>query len=117
MHRPSLAVMSGVYSLVAVRGLLFAVASLIVKHELYRAHRLQYLPHAGLVAPWCVDSSGTKDRNCVPCIGGQILNHWTTREILSLLIKRLMKSLLFGQEAFFRLCTLGYTPLRSKQRL
>ena len=34
MHRPSLAVMSGVYSLVAVRGLLIAVASLIVKHEL-----------------------------------------------------------------------------------
>ena len=82
-----------------------------------RAHRLQYLPHAGLVAPWHMESSGTRDWTCVPCISRQILNYWTTREILSLLIKRLMKSLLFGPEAFFRLCTLGYMPLKSKQRL
>ena len=26
-------------------------------------------------------SSLTRDRTCVPCIGRQILNHWTTREI------------------------------------
>ena len=26
-------------------------------------------------------SSPTKDRTCVPCIGRQIFNHWTTREV------------------------------------
>ena len=32
-----------------------------------------------LVAPWHVESSQTKDQTNVPCIGRQILNHWTTR--------------------------------------
>ena len=27
-------------------------------------------------------SSLTRDQTCIPCIGRQILNHWTTREIL-----------------------------------
>ena len=35
----------------------------------------------GLVALWHVGSSRTRDRTCVPCIGRQILNHWTTREV------------------------------------
>ena len=26
-------------------------------------------------------SSPTMDRTCIPCIGRQILNHWTTREV------------------------------------
>ena len=26
-------------------------------------------------------SSPTRDRTCIPCIGRQILNHWTTREV------------------------------------
>ena len=34
----------------------------------------------GLVAPWHVESSQTRDRTHVPCIGRQILNHWTSRE-------------------------------------
>ena len=34
----------------------------------------------GLVAPWHVGSSQTRDQTLVPCIGRQILNHWTTRE-------------------------------------
>ena len=34
----------------------------------------------GLVAPWHVGSSQTRDHTHVPCIGRQILNHWTTRE-------------------------------------
>ena len=34
----------------------------------------------GLVAPWRVGSSQTRDRTHVPCIGRQILNHWTTGE-------------------------------------
>ena len=36
----------------------------------------------GLVAPWHVESSQTRGRTYVPCIGRQILNHWTTREVL-----------------------------------
>ena len=47
-----------------------------------RACGFQQLQHAGLVAPWHVESSWTKDQTRVPFIGRQILNHWTTREIL-----------------------------------
>ena len=37
----------------------------------------------GLVAPRHVGSSRTRGRTCVPCIGRQILNHCTTREVLN----------------------------------
>ena len=36
----------------------------------------------GIVAPKHVVSSRTRDWTCVPCIGRQILNHWTTRKSL-----------------------------------
>ena len=39
----------------------------------------QQLWRAGLVAPWHVGSSRTRDRTRVPCIGRRILNHCTTR--------------------------------------
>ena len=32
----------------------------------------------GLSCPETVESSWTRDGTCVPCIGRQILNHWTT---------------------------------------
>ena len=35
----------------------------------------------GLVAPQRVGSSQTRDRTHVPCIGREILNYWTTREV------------------------------------
>ena len=35
----------------------------------------------GLAALWRVGSSQTRAQTCVPCIGRQILNHWTTREV------------------------------------
>ena len=38
----------------------------------------------GLVVPWNVGSSPTRDWTRVPCIDSQILNHWTTREALVL---------------------------------
>ena len=38
--------------------------------------------HTGLVAPRPVGFSRTRARTHVPCIGRQILNHWTTREVL-----------------------------------
>ena len=32
------------------------------------------------LAPQCVESSWTRDRTCLPCVSGRILNHWTTRK-------------------------------------
>ena len=37
----------------------------------------------GVVAPWQVESSWSSDWTHVSCIGRQILNPWTTREVLS----------------------------------
>ena len=73
-------------------GFLIAVASLVAEHRL-QAHRLQQLRLMGsrdwaqqlrvrgLVAPWHVGSSWTRDGTHVPCIGRRILIHWTTREV------------------------------------
>ena len=71
--------MSGAHSIVVVHGLLTAVASLVVVE--YRfwsagtvvlAHRLSCSMACGILL----------DQICVPCIGRQILNHQTTREVL-----------------------------------
>ena len=43
-----------------------------------RGTRAQLLWHMGLVAGWHVESSWTRGRTHVPCIGRRILNHWTT---------------------------------------
>ena len=37
-----------------------------------------------LVAPRQVESSWTKDRTCVSCTDRQILDPWTTREVLAI---------------------------------
>ena len=37
----------------------------------------------GTAAPQHVESSQTRDGTRVPCLGRWILNHWTTREVLS----------------------------------
>ena len=63
-------------------GLLIEVVSLIAEHRL-QAHRLPQLWCMGLVAPHQVGSSWTRDQAHAPCIGRQILNHQTTREVLS----------------------------------
>ena len=52
-----------------------------------RSSGLQQLGHigsvvVGLVAPWHVESSQTRNRTYVLCIGRQILMHCTTREVL-----------------------------------
>ena len=62
----------------AVRRLLTAVVS-HVEHRLQSA-QVQQLQLTGLVAPWHVGSSQTREQTRVPCIGRQILNHQTTRE-------------------------------------
>ena len=57
--------------------LFFAVRGLL-------ARGVQQLWPPGLVTPWPVESSQTRDGTCVPCTGRRILNHWTTREALIL---------------------------------
>ena len=71
-----------------VRGLLIAVASLVVEHGLQAlwlagsGAQAQWLWRMGLVAPQHVGSSWTRARTHVSCIGRRILNHWATREAL-----------------------------------
>ena len=69
------------------QGLLFTVVSLFAEHRLQGsqasvvlARRLSSSTHVG--------SSWTRDRTCVPCIGRQILNYWTTKEVFSLSFPR-----------------------------
>ena len=89
---------------VVVRGLLIAVASLVVERGL-QARRLQQLWLAGSRAqvqqPWCtglvaprhVGSSWTRARTHVPCIGRRILNHCATREALLMSSQGALRSL------------------------
>ena len=90
-------------SLVAVHGLLIAVASrfrarlLGVRASVVAARGLSScgswavecrLSNTGLVAPWHVGSSRTRARTRVPCIGRRILNHCATREVLTITLKK-----------------------------
>ena len=66
----------------------FAVASLVAEHQAPRHECFssyskwgQYLWPTGLVDLRHVGSSQSRDRTCAPCVGRQIPNCWTTREI------------------------------------
>ena len=48
--------------------------------------KLQWLWYTGLLAMWHVESSWTRDRTHVPCIGRWLLNHWTTWEVLYIIL-------------------------------
>ena len=50
--------------------------------------------------PWHVGSSQTRDWTCVPCISRQILNQWTTREVLFRLFKSYHKQRLLLEFPF-----------------
>lgn len=50
--------------------------------------RAQQLWGTGLVVPWNVRSSRNRDRTHVPCLGRWILDQWTTREVLSVILKQ-----------------------------
>ena len=96
----SLVADSGGDSLVAVRRLLIAVASLVVEHRLWGMQASVVLVHGfsscSLRAPKCgLRSCGTQAqlsprqvryqtrvRACVLCIGRQTPNHWMTTEVL-----------------------------------
>ena len=73
--------MQGLY-LAAVLELLIALTSLAVEHGLQDT-QTSVAVAPDLVASLHVESSWTRDRNCVPCIGTQILNHWTVRKVPS----------------------------------
>ena len=75
VHGLSLVAESWSRSLV-VLGLLIAMASRCRAQTQDR-----WLWHMGLVAPWHIESSQTRDWTCVPWIGRWILNHRTTREV------------------------------------
>ena len=95
-HRLSLVVASGGdYSLIAVHGLLIAVASL-VDHRLWGVPALVAVVHRlSSCSSQALESPGSKvvalrlscSAACeifwdqAPCIGRQILNLWTTREV------------------------------------
>ena len=81
-----LAVLCAGYSRVAVRELLIAVVSLGVEHGLLNTWASVVVVHwlSGSVAHGIVLDRGLNlCRTCVPCIGRQILSHWTTREVLA----------------------------------
>ena len=80
--QPSLAVASlvdehrlrGAWASAAVVWGPYSVGSVVVEH--------------GLSCSWNMESSQTRDWTCWPCIGRQILSHWTTRALKSVLAKR-----------------------------
>ena len=68
---------------VAMSRLLVAVASFVQSTQVLVVAALwaQQLC-SSLVAPWHVESSSTRNRTCVPCMGRQILIHCTIKEVL-----------------------------------
>ena len=67
-------------------GHLAAVASPVLERRLQQLQLVgsrvlgQSLWRTGSVAPQHLGSSQTRDQTHIPCIGRQILNHWTTKE-------------------------------------
>ena len=77
--RLSLVVVSGCYSALPCTG--FSLQWLLLFRSLGSRAQAQQLWYMGLVDPCNVGSSRTRDWTCVPCIGRQILNHWTPRKV------------------------------------
>ena len=115
MHRLFLAVACGGYSLIAVHELLTAAASLVAKHGLCGAwtlvgvvHGLRWLWHMGSVVAECMLSCsvacgiflGQGLNPCMPCVGRQSLNHWTTREVPDDILVQQFLEIIFSQLIF-----------------
>ena len=66
-------------SLVAVRELLVEVASPVAEHGLWRSQASAVVAHRLSVI--LVPGPGIEPLSHVPCIGGWVLNHFTTREV------------------------------------
>ena len=92
-------------------GCLFpSVISVFVAQYLWRS--------IGLVAPWHVEHSRTRDRTHIPCIGRQILIHCTIREVQASLIGcfQTRESIPGSHSAGPRKCHLQEHPLPSPPR-
>ena len=59
--------------------ILWCMGSVVGAQGMYSWGSVVWL--TALVAPQQMGSSQTRYQTCVFCIGGQILNHWTTREV------------------------------------
>ena len=86
MSRLSLIEVSGGYSLLWRTG--FSLQWLLLLQSIGSRHagsrvQAQKLRCTGLVTPQHVGSIQTGDQTHVPCTGRWILNHWTTREVVS----------------------------------
>ena len=96
---------------IEVCSFLIAITSLIEKHSLYRLQGLQLLLHADsvLVAKEWAKFPCLMWRNwtLVPCIARWILNHWATREVLSLDLILLLQLSQWSE----RLISFNETPL------
>ena len=84
-HVLSLVTVSAGFSLIVVHGLLIVVASILPEHRLY-THGLEQLWCTGLVVPWPVVSSWTRDRAHVLHIDRWVLNHWTPGKSSAILL-------------------------------
>ena len=73
-HRVSLVAVSRSSSLVAIPGLLIAMASLVAELGLWRV-QASIVVVCGLSCLRHVEASRTRDQTRVPCIGRQILYH------------------------------------------
>ena len=65
--------------------------TLQLQHVGSREHGLSSCP-TQIYLPWGMWdlSSPPRDWTCAPCFGRQILNHWTTREVLNRVFNRIM---------------------------
>ena len=85
VHRLSVVAGSGGYSLAVVHGLLIAVPSLAEEHGLLGCTGSVVVAH-GLSYPMACGIFPDQGSNSSRWIGRWILNHWTTREVLLVLI-------------------------------
>ena len=71
------------------RGLLFTeVCGLLTRRLLLLRSTGCWSWCTGLLSPWHVGSSQTRDRTCIPCTGRQVLKHRTVREVQNMLSKK-----------------------------
>ena len=70
----------------------------------------QLLWLTGLVAPHHVESSQTRDRTCVPCIGRWFLIYCTTREVVNNSLKMFLLPVLWENHPSIHSSLLLYCP-------
>ena len=97
----------GGFSLGAVHELLTAAASLVAKHGLCGAWTLVVAAHGlsscstyAQLLCGCGIFPGQGLNPCMPCVGRQSLNHWTTREVPDDILVQQFLEIIFSQLIF-----------------